>query len=721
MAGLQLFSARIPVWNLLELAALDVRFRIRGPVSPGNSVAIVAVDEVSLQELGRWPWSRRTLNLLLRRLAEARPRVLALDVLFIEPEPSRESEDLEELRAALGEAAQGNPKGLGPLMKFLEEKKAEYVEFTQTLLASGNGVLPLFFRFEGPPMGQPLEGFPPPELLPRSTVPLEPGEARRISALQARWLLGPLLPLARAAKRLGHVNAGLDAAGGTRWEVLLVEYGGRLYPSLGLQAAAEYWGADPLQSWVAPDRGIYLGGRWVPADEHLRMALNFYGPEGSFPVYPARDVLAGRVPEGELKDRVVFVGATAAALLDRSPTPFSASLPGVERHATVVANLLQGTPLIRETWMRFLDAAAILLVGLALALWLPRLPAVAGGFVAGALVLLYLSILQFLFVRYRLWLDSVGSLLGAAGVYASVLTYRSLAEQRERQFVRQAFSQYLSPEVIDELLADPSRLRLGGETRVLTTLFIDVEDSTAFAERVGPEDLVEWLNRYFTSLTDVIFKWGGTVDKIVGDAMVAFFGAPLPQTDHAQRACHTALDILERVKGLEAPWQKVGLHGLRLRIGLSSGPMVVGNMGSSTRMVYTVSGDPVNLCARLQKANKIYGTEILLSDPTEREVEDAFELREIDAVRVRGKQRQVLLYELVGVKGRLDPVSQEAFQRYREGLALYRQGRWSEAAREFEGGAHLLPRDGPCRVMASRCRDFLESPPPSDWDGAFLI
>jgi adenylate cyclase len=283
------------------------------------------------------------------------------------------------------------------------------------------------------------------------------------------------------------------------------------------------------------------------------------------------------------------------------------------------------------------------------------------------------------------------------------------------------FSHYMSETLIHDLLKHPEKLRLGGERRNLTVFFSDLAGFTSLSEQLTPEEVVTLLNRYLTAMTDIILAGGGLIDKYEGDAIMALWGAPLPQEDHAARACLAAIENQRRLADLRREFEASGLPPVYSRIGINTGEMIIGNMGSSQRFDFTVIGDSVNLASRLEGANKTYGTRVIISEDTYRQAAARVEARELDLLRVKGKEVPVRIYELLAPKGELDGRMGEVRDLFTEGLARYRRQEWAEAIRAFQQALELVPEDGPSKVFIERCRRFMEAPPPPSWDGVYRL
>jgi adenylate cyclase len=305
-------------------------------------------------------------------------------------------------------------------------------------------------------------------------------------------------------------------------------------------------------------------------------------------------------------------------------------------------------------------------------------------------------------------------------IYLIITVYRYFTEEREKKKIRGAFQYYLTASVITEILKDPSKLKLGGDKKNLTVMFSDIRGFTTISEKLTPEELVRLLNEYLTVMTDIVFKYEGLLDKYIGDAIMAVFGAPLEQPDHALRGCQTALEMMAELKVLQERWAQEGRPYVDIGVGINTGDMVVGNMGSNMRFDYTVMGDHVNLSSRLEGINKEYGTHIVLSEFTYEVVKEEMFCRELDSVRVKGKKLPVKIYELICEKKDAGE-HEEYIRRFHDGMEKYKQGRWDEGIAAFESVLEILPDDPPAKLYIQRCQDLKEHPPEGEWDGVFTM
>jgi adenylate cyclase len=364
-----------------------------------------------------------------------------------------------------------------------------------------------------------------------------------------------------------------------------------------------------------------------------------------------------------------------------------------------------------------MDILIIVLMGLLAELLLCRSKAVMGGVFTAALFFGYLALACFLFSSFRLPVNTVYPVFLLLIIYFSTTMYHYLVEEREKRRIKATFQHYLAPTVVEEILKDPENLKLGGEEQELTILFSDLRNFTSISEKLSPRQIEQLLNEYLTIMTDVIFTQNGTLDKYMGDAIMAFFGAPLKQPDHYLKACLTAVAMQQELNMLQQKWKQRGLPALDSGIGINTGPVVVGNMGSDVLFDYTVIGDNVNLASRLESLNKMYGTNIIIGENTHDHVKDAFRFRELDLVKVKGKETAVKIYELLREEDISIRWDEQFLKHSQEGLKRYRYREWSNALAAFEKALTLFPNDITTRLYITRCEMFKEDPPAADWDG----
>jgi adenylate cyclase len=525
-----LYWLKVPLLDLVELRTYDLRFQSRGDVAAVPDVVLAVVDEKSLDALGRWPWSRARIAELVDALSAGGARVIAFDIGFLEREAAAPDR-------ALARAIERSPAAvvLGYFFHMASER--------------GYDVAPEVRDRE-------LERLEANAL----TVRMRASDLDKSPFAQAKAVEGNLPELADAAEGAGFFTLVPDDDGVVRRTPLVIEAEGEVYPSLALVAAWNALGQPPLVVDVVQNHvaDIQLGDRIVPTDEGGNLLVNFPGKAGAFPQVSISDVLAGDVAPDRFRDKIVLVGVTATAVFDLRATPFGPVNPGLEVQAAALDNLLSGRFMSRPGWADLADQLAIVLLGVTTGLLLAQLGALSGLVATALLAVAYVALAEQLFVRAGAWIGVTYPLLALVVVYTAITLHAYLREQRERRRVSGAFGQYVSPVVIEQMLADPEKLRLGGEERVLTVLFCDLAGFTGIAERNSPQTTIELLSEYYARMTEQIYACEGMLKEYVGDELMAIFGAPLPQPDHAVRACRAALALREARLALSQEWMKLG-------------------------------------------------------------------------------------------------------------------------------------------------------------------
>jgi adenylate cyclase len=723
-----LFLSGIPILELIELKTYDLRFLSRGQLQPSPAVVMAVIDEKSLNTEGRWPWPRSKLAALVDLLSHDGASVIGLDIAFPEPDENSQLALLNQVAQQVDALAIQHPA----LTDFLNDRK-KHADNDLTLAqaiknSSATVVLGYFFHMSEADLNYRLEQHDIDRQLQRINSSKYPfitysRQPRAIAPFfRAYAPESNLEMLTEAAASAGYFSLKNDQDGILRWMPLMLQGGEDLFPPLAVSTVWHYLGRPPLTVQVGHYgvEGVQMGNRFIPTDENGLLLINYLGPQKTFLHFSISDILSGKLAKGTFTDKIVLVGTTATGIYDLRSTPFSTVYPGAEVHATVIDNILTQNFLTKPTWMRIYDLLAVITLGALLGFTLPRMGALPGLLLVLGLCIGYIGMARWLFVNFRVWLNMVYPLLVLATNYTMLTVYHYVTEERERKKIQGAFEHYVSPEVIDEIMQHPEKLNLGGERRVLTVLFSDVQNFTAISESMDSAKLVALLNEYLTAMTTIVLKYRGTLDKYIGDAIMAFYGAPVAREDHAFMACYTAIGMLEELKKLREIWSVRKLPQINMRIGMHTGEVTVGNMGSAKRFDYTVMGDTVNLASRLEGLNKAYGTAILISEDTACLIEKCFLLREIDIVQVVGRKRPVRIYELLAATGTSLPKEQEkAYSAYATGLEAYRQQSWDNALELFKHSLALWPKDSPSRIMLERCQIYQQTPPPEEWDGVF--
>ncbi len=639
---------QVSLARTLELKTYDARMRA---VATGGGaappVAMVLIDDHSIRQLeplaGRWPWPRMVHAVLVNFLARGQARLVVYDVLFAEADKA--TTDIGGTAWTGAESDQALVDAVtaaGNVILVAEASSEVTVEANAEARPSLDGIPSLSVRW-------PLRGF-----------------------AERRPLLVPPFPaLARAALGIGHARVAYDLDGPWRRHIPFVEVEGRIVPSLPVAAALTVKGIAPAQ--VSASRAsLHLGPTRVPWIEQVvpdyygparavwRPLVPFRGPTlradrtPTFPSYSFQDIflaeqqlLAGEPPHLDpavFKDRIVVVGVTAQGLTDLFTTPFGEGrMPGAEVHANVIDGLLSGRAIAPAApWQRIaVTLAPALAVASVGALAVPWVTAAAAAAAATAVVWYATRALG-----HGLWLPLVVPVTACLLTFLADLAWMYFVEGREKRRVKRLFSRYVSKDVYQQLLASPSEARLGGQRREMTVLFSDMRGFTTLSESGEAEDLVRQLNQYFTRMVEVVFAHRGTIDKFVGDMVMALYGAPLDDPDHADHAVQTALAMVRELAQLNRLWAVEGRAALDIGIGINTGEMIAGNIGSDTIMSYTVIGDNVNLGARLESLNKDFGTRILISEATRRQLKGTYDIRPLGEVMVKGKTRAVQVYEV---------------------------------------------------------------------------
>jgi len=723
LGSLFIYSLDLTFFKLLELKAYDFKMSLRGTRPVSDQVVIVAIDEPSLKREGRWPWPRTRLAKLVNKLTESGAAVIGIDLLFPEKDIYIPFDEV------MSEIEKKDLTGMDrrKLVSWLKQAGDSDAKFADAIRRSERSVLGYFVYATAEQAEGSAEMMGPREfeLLDSSQYSIVQFSDKSLNPdfLHPIVAVGLSLPsLMDAANSAGYFSFVPDRDGVLRFVPMVQAHNKVLFPPFSLQMLKE---ATRLNSAVRvfPDHvaEILLGDIAIPVTETGDFLINYYGPGLTFTNLSASDVIDGTVKPEQLKNKIVLVGATAIALPDLHSTPYDPLYPGVEVHATIIENILNQDFLQRPPWIRLLSMMVILGAGLLLGLASLYFKAVGTAVLLGVGVGGYLMADYVFFTQQGLWVHTVYPVFSQLLVYFGITLYRFTFEEREKRFIKGAFSQYLAPTVVDRLVENPKLLKLGGERKVLTAFFSDVAGFSTIAEKLEAEELVDLLNVYLTDMTEIILKYEGTVDKYEGDAIIAFFGAPIDFEDHATRTCLAALDMQNRLAELREVWKKEDLPEMFMRIGINTGQMVVGNMGSINRMDYTMMGDSVNLAARLEGVNKQYQTYTMLSEFTYELAKNDIEARELDSIRVVGKQEPVKIYELLGRKGEMNDFMRLILPHFKEGLNHYKNWRWKEAIDSFERVLNLYEDDGPSLTYFDRCITFQNRPPPSDWDGVFAM
>jgi adenylate cyclase len=832
--------------EVLDLRFNDLKYKLKNPVASEAPVALVALDDASLREIGRWPWSRELVSEMTEKIIENGANSVGFDVIFSEPEKG-----LLEADAKFGKLIEKYPDRI--ILGTFSENLFNYKPYqdlcvAEAFLANGGDQIaklnpkfaidetgpafddlnwaPLFSLFfqnvqqqveeelvaaSGKKSAEEFSEFQKNNLASRKSSAmfeycknwltdsdpfLQKGVVERVEPMYLKLVADkkdlaglsftdlvekikssyknhpipqygewtPNVPvMQKPSSYTASFVAMLDADGYVRRYPLYYRSGDKLgssfIPSLALQSyllsgpyraevkmGANSRGEKKLEEFniynmeTTPEAKVVS----LPVDKSGELLINYYGRQMALPYVSARELFTDKptihvqtairsgsgkqldVKETEIdkktffKGRNILVGATAVGLYDLRNTPLEANYPGPELHLTMLANLLDQNFLLSWTKETSLMPWFIFVLGLVLTIVWAYVDSLTSFIVLIAVIAIGGGADLWLFLTKKMLVSSFLPWFLVIFCFFAIQLYKYFTEEKKKRELKSTFSKYVSPAVVDELLKDAENLKLGGRKEHMTVFFSDVRGFTTISEKLAPEELSRVLNLYLTPMTELVFKNNGTLDKYIGDAIMAFFGAPIKHRNHAKDACRCALQNLEKLKELQKEFEAQGLPHIDIGIGINTGAMSVGNMGSNIVQNYTVMGDSVNLAARLEGINKEYGTRIIISQFTYEEIKGSFIAREVDRVRVKGKLEPVRIYELVCEGEPTDKVAQ-LMKTFGQGYELYHQKKFKEALEIFKKALEASQNDPVSELYVERCEEFLSSAPPEDWDGVFIM
>jgi adenylate cyclase len=697
----------------LRVRTFDTYQRIEPRVKTARPVTIVDIDEKSLSKFGQWPWPRTRIADMVINLTRLGAVAIGFDMVFAEPDRLNPDAVADTMRY-LDEATKSKLRTLPSNDQiFADAIKHSRVVLGETGLA---GVNPLFDK-----------------TLPVTGVAML-GEDPQPFLFDFAGLLRNVDTLETAAAGRGLFTIKNERDGIVRRVPMMLLAQGVMMPSLSFEILRVVTGTPTIiiKSEKVGIKSVALRGLEVPTDRNGQLWVHFAKQDRSIYV-SAADVLDGNIAPEKIDHKLVLIGTSAVGLNDIKTTPVSSAMPGVEIHAQVLEAALAKALLSEPPYGIVLEFAAALVLGLLVITFAPML----GPVVLVAIGALFASVLigasWYFYAQQRLLIDFTYPLLSTTAIYLTLIFSSFVREQAQRRQIRSAFGQYLSPALVEQLALSPEKLVLGGEEREMTIMFSDVRGFTAISEsyKRDPQGLTALMNRFLTPLTNAILARNGTIDKYMGDAIMAFWNAPLDDAQHQLNACEAAVDMLERIDELNKERQIEAQNGghayipLNIGVGLNTGICVVGNMGSDLRFDYSVLGDSVNLASRLEGQSKQYGFPIIVGSTTALAVKDKFAILELDFIMVKGKKEPEVIY---AIAGREDTAQSGRFQRLRnltiEMLACYRGRDWEGALTAIErgrGSDEARSLELLYDLYEARIRDHLKNPPPEDWNGAFAL
>ena len=716
-------ALRLDVLQRLDDILYDARLRATMPRTLDERIVIVDIDEKSLAEAGRWPWGRNKLAVLVDELlGRQQAALLGFDVVFAEADDSSGLKRLQQLAANELKDQPAFADKLGQMQASLDYDAV----FAKSL---ENRPVVLGYYFTSDRDGR-VNG-----VLPAPVMDREALKRRPIRFTSWNGFGANIDTIAKAAPQAGFFNSITDGDGVVRSIPLLAEYKGQYYESLSLAMFRMLVGQPGVEPGFPQEKFLtrnYQGLESIlltqgpktlaiPVDDRVATLVPFRGPGGasggSYRYISASDVLAGKMPPGQLKDKIVLLGTTAPGLLDLRVTPVGETYPGVETHANVISGFLDGKVFVKPDYAVGFEVVILVLSGLTLALALPLLSAPRAVAASAAVTAALVGLNFWLYSTYGLVLPLATALVMALTAFALNMSYGYFVESRSKRELANLFGTYVPPELVDEMVKNPDSYSMKASAKELTVMFCDMRGFTRMSETMEPTQLQTLLNSVFSRLTDLIRSNRGTIDKYMGDCVMAFWGAPVETPEHAALAVKTSLEMVQAVRQLNEEHRSEGLPEIGIGIGLNTGSMCVGDMGSDIRRSYTVIGDAVNLGSRLEGLSKIYGVDTVVSAST-RDLSTGFAWQELDKVRVKGKDQAVAIFCPVALPGQLDKQLGSELREWALALRAYRDQAWDDCDVHLLNLQRMNAQKYLYRLYADRVASMRLLPFDPEWDGA---
>jgi len=706
----------LPYVDQIEDILYDTRVRLTAPGGVDDRIVIVAIDEESLQRHGHWPFTREKFASMMQNLHDYGAAVVGFDVLFAERD---ESSDIRRLRNLAGQ--QGNSAFVDTLNEFepLLDRDRQFADAMQDIPT----ILGYYFDTNEKTAYETGE-------LPYPAFELHESMADIIYLPRGAGFSSNVPDLMASAYGAGFINNPLiDSDGVVRRTPLLHEFRFAVYESLSLAIAATYLNDITLpvfvdsSSWMGdypPLEGLELAGHPIPIDPQGAVLVPYRGPRGSFPYVSIGDVISGTVEDPAVFDgRIALIGATAPGMEDLRTTPFGSIYPGVEVHANVVAGILDSSFRWEPAYTAALEMFTIAAFGLLTSLLLPVLSPLLSTLMTVIIIAGALGFNYYMWQNQMHVLPLAMTLYTLFAIYTINMLFGYLFETRSRAHMDSLFGQYVPPDLVKEMSRDPEHYSLASQKRELSVLFTDIRSFTTISEGLEADELSELMGEYLTPMTRIVHETEGTIDKYIGDAVMAFWGAPVPHPHHADHAIKAGLAMLDALGPLNEQFARRGWPEIKIGVGVNTGMMSVGNMGSRFRRAYTVLGDAVNLGSRLEGITKMYGVSFVVSEFTAHSA-GRYAYRELDRVRVKGKEKPVTIFEPVGLVDELPAERLAEVRAFHDFLALYRDQHWDEAEAALK---RMCATQGECflfELYAERIAYFRDNPPGEDWDGVYV-
>jgi adenylate cyclase len=710
---------RVDFIDRLDNIIYDARLRLTMPGKGDSRIVILDIDEKSLGEIGHWPWGRNVMARLMDKLFDQyHIAIVGFDVVWAERDTSSGMDILDSLAQKELKASAGFQSAYQQLRGGLD-----FDGMFAASISRRPVVLGYYFNDEKNAVKA--------NAIPEPVLPAGTFAGRNIAFARWKGFTGNLPIYLKNAADAGHFNPLVDGDGVSRRVPMLLEYDGAYYEPLSLAMVRTLisldGGALPAVEPVYPDE--WLAGKYggmeqirvgpftIPVDDEASALIPFLGPKSTFSYVSLTDVLNDRIRPEQLKGKIAIIGSTAPGLQDLRSAPVDSVFPGVEIHANMVAGMIAHRLKQRPAYMVGAEVVLLLAGGFVLSFLVPMLPPLwATLATAGGLVLIT-GFNLLIWTEADMVLPLAASILMTAFIYTTNMAYGYFVESRSKRQLTERFGEYVPPELVDKMAADPAKYSMEPKAAELTILFSDVRGFTSISEALNPEQLREFINEYLTDMSGIIrSRHNGTLDKYIGDAIMAFWGAPVDDPHHARNGVLAGLEMQRECKVLNEKFAARGWPPLKIGVGLNSGNVRVGDMGSQVRRAYTVMGDPVNVASRLEARTKYYGVGVLVGEATRNAVKDVV-FREVDRIKVKGKEEALTIYEPMGLESEMSPEDLDELRMWGQVLRSYREQKWDAADEELVHLRRLAPERGLYSLYAERIAAFRRTPPPAGWDG----
>ncbi len=712
----------------LDNIIYDARLRFTMPGTVDPRIVILDIDEKSLAipELGQWPWSRDRLAVLMEKLFEKYGvSIIGFDVVFAEPDERSGLKVLDQL-------AKSDLRDIPQFRSTLEgmRSRLDYDGLFAKSLSQRPVVLGYYFNSNADATES---GVLPEPVLPKGTF-----ASRDIKFAQLKGYGANIPSISAGAISAGHFNPEVDLDGVVRRVPMIAEYKGSYYEALSLAMVRLYVALaeaektqtvtlPKVEAGYAPDRFVskgYSGLEWldvgpirIPVDDRVTAYVPFRGSRESYPYISLADIFFDKVPVDTLRGKIALVGTTAPGLLDLRSTPVGSVYPGVEVHANMIAGMLNGTIKQKPPYMLGAEVMLLLIGGVFLSILMPFLGPLKATLVSLVAMLLITGLNILIWSGMGMIMPLAASLLMTITLFALNMSYGYFVETRSKRQFTELFGQYVPPELVNQMAEDPEKYSMEPKAAELSILFSDVRGFTSISEALSPEDLREYINDYLTTMSTIIRSgYRGTLDKYIGDAIMAFWGAPVDDKEHARNGVLAAMEMQKQCVELNEKFKARGWPTLKIGVGVNSGPVRVGDMGSQIRRAYTVMGDAVNVASRLEGRTKFYGLGMLVGEVTKGLVHDVV-FREVDKIKVKGKDEALTIYEPIGLDTEVGKEKLDELKLWQQTLRAYRSQQWDQVDLQLLNLRRMSPSCYLYELYSERVSEWRRNPPPADWDG----